>query len=83
MFTRYAQSDRIYCTFNLMVCNMEVVNFKKLRPASRSDIINALRQALELAHKEQIEYLDIVYYTKGKELGSVHVDGVYSMTRFD
>lgn len=56
-----------------------IYELKPPKPKSRSDIIKTLRELLELAQREKIEYLDIAYKTKSSREPNtrVHIDGSY------
>lgn len=53
---------------------------KPAKPKSRSDIVKTLRELLELAQRERIEYLDIAYKTeRANEANTrVHIDGAFN-----
>lgn len=53
---------------------------KPAKPKSRSDIVKTLRDLLELAQHERIEYLDVCFKTENDqhEKTRTHIDGVFS-----
>ena len=53
---------------------------KPPKPKSRSDIVKTLRDLLELAQKERIEYLDVCFKIENDhtEKTRTHIDGVFS-----
>lgn len=56
-----------------------ITELKPPKPKSRSDIIKTLRELLELAQRERIEYIDIAYKTERSNEPNtrVHIDGAF------
>lgn len=42
-------------------------------------MIDALRDLLELAYKERIDYLELIYNVHGEQHNKHHIDGAYTV----
>lgn len=52
---------------------MDVVPIKR-EPKSRQDFIKSLRDLLEMAYDNKIEYLELIYTVNGKQYNRHHID---------